>query len=248
MRIRKFIHFIIVTVCLVVGLVFALSTTTIAGPHTTVIRATPITKSELPALPSAQTRCLPLAEDCGDGEGDDEWSYICERGDYQAWFGFDVSEVPDDANIQSIRFTALMYTEEEYGSSERTLWYDPDDSWIDPESCPGDKGLTELVDTIIDPNNEPEWQTFNLDLSQHDWKNDLADNHITLMLTGPYDGSHRCGYVYLSESGEVPCLRITYGSATAIPTLNEWGATILALIFVGSAFLVLRKRMDGGTH
>jgi hypothetical protein len=237
MNMRKVVGISFLSVCLVIGLAFGFSTAASAGEHTVVLR--PVPKSEF--LPrGAQTTCLYLEDDCGDGEGSNEWSYICERGDYQAWFGFDVSEVPDGATINSITFNALMYTES--GSAERTLWYDSDDSWIGSETCPGNKGLTELVGTVLDSDNEPAWELFTLDLSQHNWANDLADNYITLMLTGPYNGDHHCGAVFLSESGSGPCLIITYDSARPIPTLSEWGIIIFSLMLAGSAILMMRRR------
>jgi hypothetical protein len=207
-----------------------------------VIQGKPVFPTGQITPPEAPGPCFNPVFDCGDGEGDVDWSYICERGEYQAWFGFDLSSIPDDTNITSITFTALILKEDDDdpGTPQRTLWYDPDDTWMQDHRCPGNKPLTELVASLVQWNTEFEWLTFNLDLSKHDWKNDLADDYVTLMLTGPLNGSHVCGIVALSESGNPPCLTIRYGAG--IPAMNVWGAIILSLLLAGSAIWALRRK------
>lgn len=78
----------------------------------------------------------------------------------------------------------------------------------------------------------PTWVTFNLDISQHNWGNDLIDNYVSLMLTGPLSGNHECGRVDLMESGNLPSLEIT--------TVPE-PATV-CLLGLGALSLLRRKR------
>lgn len=163
-------------------------------------------------------------------EGGDTWSYICELDNYQAWFGFDVSAIPDGVSILSASFTAYM-ANEDVESSQRTIWYEPNDSWIQDTINPGDKSLTELVGTAMD-SGDWEWVTFDLDISKHTWGNDLIDNYISLMVTGPLSGEHECGEMDLTESGNLPSLEIT--------TVPE-PATI-CLLGLGALSLIRRKR------
>ncbi len=167
------------------------------------------------------------------GSGAD-WSYICELGDYQAWFGFDVSTIPDGESILSASFTASICnetSEEEGGyvtSSQRTVWYESDDDWIDYEANPGNMPADEFIGQAWDT-HEWQWLAFNLDLSQHDWNDDLDDDYISLMLSGPLSGNHECGEVDLSEGGYVPYLEIT----TTVPepaTICLLGLGVLSLL------------------
>ena len=124
---------------------------------------------------------------------------ICQIGNSQAWFGFDISSIPDVERIISASFKALMvnYT----GSpTRRTLWYDPSDSWIAAGTDPGNKVLSEQIGIVKQKDDVWTWKTFDIDISKHDWSNDIADNYITLMLTGPPNGIHACGAVDLREA------------------------------------------------
>ncbi len=138
---------------------------------------------------------------------DPTWGWICEIGSYQTWFGFDVSTIPDSAPILSASFTAYMM-DSGTPASQRSLWYEPDDSWIATNTNPTNKLLTEMVGTATHSGSWT-WITFNIDLSKHDWTNDLIDNYISLMLTGPLSGAHECGQVRFTESGYLPVLSIT---------------------------------------
>ncbi len=124
---------------------------------------------------------------------------ICQIGYAQAWFGFDISSIPDNEQIISASFTAYMI--DFLGDSRRTLWYDPSDSWIaersDPRSDPGTKLLSEQVGMIRYDDNNWTWLTIDIDISKHDWSNDVADNYVTLMLTGPPNYSNAGGAVDL---------------------------------------------------
>jgi hypothetical protein len=171
--------------------------------------------------------------DYGNTDGDgNSWSYICQIGSYQAWCGFDVSAIPDGETILSASFTASMRNlGEEETSSQRTIWYEPDDSWIQDNVNPGNKSLTELVGTAMD-STDWAWVTFDLDISQHNWGNDLIDNYISLMVTGPQDGEHECGEMDLTESGNLPSLEVI--------TVPE--PTTMALLGLGALSLLRRKR------
>ncbi len=121
---------------------------------------------------------------------------ICQIGNSQAWFGFDISSIPDEEQIISASFKVLMadYT----GSpTRRTLWYDPYDDWIDTGTDPENRVLSEQVGIVKHKDDIWTWITFDIDISKHDWSNDLADNYVTLMLTGPPDGVHADGAVDL---------------------------------------------------
>jgi len=126
----------------------------------------------------------------------DDADEICQIGNSQAWFGFDISSIPDVEQIISASFKALMVNFT--GSpTRRTLWYDPSDGWIDTGTDPENKVLSEQVGMIKHYDDVWTWKTFDIDISKHDWSNDLADNYITLMLTGPPDGIHADGAVDL---------------------------------------------------
>ncbi|MBA7666344.1 hypothetical protein ES703_74423 [subsurface metagenome] len=124
---------------------------------------------------------------------------ICQIGYEQAWFGFDISSIPDEEQIISASFTAYMI--DFLGDSRRTLWYDPSDSWIaersDPRSDPGIKLLSEQVGMIRYDDNDWTWLTIDIDISKHNWSNDVVDNYVTLMLTGPPNYSNAGGAVDL---------------------------------------------------
>ncbi len=167
--------------------------------------------------------------DYGDSEGSGPtWSYICQIGDFQAWFGFDVSTIPDAYTIVSASFTGYIINteDEEEDSIERTIWYELDDSWIDDDTNPGNKLLTELVGEAWD-DWEGTWVTFDLDLSQHNWQNDLVDDYISLMVTGPFDGEHICGEINLTERGDLPVLEVTVIPAPGALLLGGLGAGLI---------------------
>lgn len=130
---------------------------------------------------------LPTVGDSGDG--------ISQIGVEQAWFAFDLSSIPDIANIASATFSAYMRDFDD-DASQRTLWYDSDDSWIDTTksnlSDPGNSAADNIIGTVTFNDKAYTWITINI---THDWTNDLADDYITLMLTGPAGGNWASGAV-----------------------------------------------------
>ena len=135
---------------------------------------------------------LPTVNDPGDG--------ISQIGVEQAWFAFDLSSIPDEEHIVSAIFSADMVSFGGY-ESQRTLWYDSDDSWIfNPNvilSDPGNKPADYVVGTV--QLNSPSYKWTSIEII-HDWSNDLADDYITLMLTGPLNGIYSGGAVDLTTA------------------------------------------------
>jgi hypothetical protein len=135
----------------------------------------------------------------GENPVDDDGDVISQLGREQAWFCFDLTEIPDSEQIISASFHVRMRDFAEDYPTERTLWYDTDDSWWD--SWPHDPDLEgvrtvdELVGVILFDENDWAWTTFDIDIGKHDWSNDLADNYVTLMLTGPESGFYSAAEV-----------------------------------------------------
>lgn len=228
-----------------VGVVFAIATLlwVVGGAAQQNVHTIPADEAGLlyPPPPSPQgSEDLVCVADCGDSDDQgDTWGYICELGSYQAWIGFDLSSIPDGETITSISFTALM---ENYNDMEveRSLWYDTGDAWIDgPGPCPGNLAATELVSTIMHGPNADDWETFDIDLTLHDWQTDLADDRVTLMVTGPSNGDHFCGAIYFMESESPPFITVVTGEP--IPTLPLVGLGLLVLALATAAFFVLRR-------
>jgi hypothetical protein len=131
---------------------------------------------------------LPTVGDSGDG--------ISQMGVEQAWFAFDLSSIPDLENVVSATFSAYM-RDFDGSTSQRTLWYDSDDSWINPSSTdePGNSAADNIIGTVYFNNTAYTWITIDI---THDWTSDLADNYLTLMLTGPTSTFYAAGAVGLS--------------------------------------------------
>ncbi len=130
---------------------------------------------------------LPTVGDSGDG--------ISQIGVEQAWFAFDLSSIPDIENVVSATFSAYMRDFDGF-TSQRTLWYDSDDSWIDPSSIdePGNSAADNIIGTVYFNNKPYTWITIDI---THDWTSDIADDYVTLMLTGPTSEFYAAGAVGL---------------------------------------------------
>jgi hypothetical protein len=63
-------------------------------------------------------------------------------------------------------------------------------------------------------------------LSALDWK---GENLLTLTLTGPLDGSHLCGVVYMMESGYPAYLDIDYVATPEPGTMALLGSGLMVL-------------------
>jgi hypothetical protein len=139
---------------------------------------------------------LPTINEPGDG--------ISQIGVEQAWFAFDLSDIPDGDQIVSASFSANMRN---YLGipTQRTLWYHADDSWIvttipnvsDPGNMPADGPV---IGTIIHEDSYWSFVTIDIDVSASDWSKDLIDNYVTFMLTGPIDGHYVSGAVDLTTA------------------------------------------------
>lgn len=122
---------------------------------------------------------------------------IGQIGHEQAWYCFDITEIPDSEQIISATFTVRMHDYAKNARIQRTLWYDPYDDWA--FSWPHDpdeevvKEATELIALIGFNADSWAWVTTEIDINQHDWSKDLADNYVTLMLTGPLSGNYVAG-------------------------------------------------------
>jgi hypothetical protein len=138
-----------------------------------------------------------IADWVGENPVGDRGDTIAQIGNEQTWYCFDITEIPDSQRIISATFTVRMRDYNEDSSTQRTLWYDPEDDWA--FSWPHDpdyevvKEVTELVAVINFDHNGWTWITIDVDINQHDWSKDLLDNYVTLMLTGPLNGYYAFG-------------------------------------------------------
>jgi hypothetical protein len=139
-----------------------------------------------------------LADWVGPNPVGDRADTIAQIGNEQTWFCFNISEIPDSEQIISATFTVRMRDYVDNATTQRTLWYDPDDGWAF-ESWPHDpdyytpKEVTELISVINFNHDGWTWITTDVDVNQHDWSKDLLDNYVTFMLTGPLNGYYAFG-------------------------------------------------------
>ncbi|MCP4612668.1 MAG: DUF1080 domain-containing protein, partial [Planctomycetes bacterium] len=138
-----------------------------------------------------------LADWTGPDPVGDRADTIAQIGNEQTWFCFDISEIPDSEQIISTTFTVRMRDYVDNATTQRTLWYEPDDSWAfswphDPDYYTP-KEVTELVSVINFNHDGWTWITTDVDITQHDWSKDVLDNYVTFMLTGPLNGYYVFG-------------------------------------------------------
>ena len=128
---------------------------------------------------------LPTISDTGDG--------MSALGE-QAWFAFDLSAIPENAQIISVTFSAYMWNMS-LVASQRNLWYSSNDSWIfNPNASLSDPGDNVIADEIVgtlwhddSPSMGYRWKT--IQVGYDGWNYDIADGYISLMLTGGQSGS-----------------------------------------------------------
>jgi hypothetical protein len=170
--------------------------------------------AEVYQLITIETSLPTIADWVGENPVGDHGDVISQYGEDQAWFCFDLTEIPDSERIIAASFMVRMRDFADDHATERTLWYDPDDSWWD--SWPHDPDLDEvkIVDELIGVISfEADgwtWATFEIDITQHDWSDDLIDNYVSLMLTGPLSGSYSAGEVDFREA----CLELVTASGS----------------------------------
>ncbi|MBC8471231.1 MAG: hypothetical protein H8D56_17355, partial [Planctomycetes bacterium] len=138
-----------------------------------------------------------IADWVGENPVGDHADTIAQIGNEQTWYCFDITEIPDSEQIVSATFTVRMRDFADNATTQRTLWYDPDDDWAftwqhDPDyDVP--KEVTELISVINFNHDGWTWITTDVDINQHDWSQDLFDNYVTFMLTGPLNGYYTFG-------------------------------------------------------
>ena len=138
-----------------------------------------------------------IADWVGENPVGDRGDTIAQIGKEQTWYCFDITEIPDSQQIISATFTVRMQDFADNATTQRTLWYEPDDDWA--FSWPHDpdyevvKEVTELVSVINFNHDGWTWITTDVDINRHDWSNDLLDNYVTLMLTGALSGYYAFG-------------------------------------------------------
>ncbi|MBL7144756.1 MAG: VCBS repeat-containing protein [Phycisphaerae bacterium] len=138
-----------------------------------------------------------IADWVGENPVGDHADTIAQIGNEQTWYCFDITEIPDSEQIVSATFTVRMRDFADNATTQRTLWYDPDDDWA--FSWPHDpdydvvKEVTELIAVINFNHDGWTWITTDVDINRHDWSQDLLDNYVTFMLTGPLRGYYVFG-------------------------------------------------------
>ncbi len=174
----------------------------------------------------------------GDDPVGDRGDKIGQIGDEQAWFCFDITEIPDSEEIISASFTVRMRDYAIDSPTQRTLWYDPDDDWLDTWHHDPDieeaKEVSELVATISFNHDGWAWITTDVDINQHDWSNDLVDNLVTLMLTGPLKGYYSAGKVDFRN------VVLELETISAPGDMNDYGT----LLYLGPEELVQADGLD----
>jgi hypothetical protein len=139
-----------------------------------------------------------IADFVGENPVGDRGDTIAQIGNEQTWYCFDITEIPDSQQIVSATFTVRMRDYADDATTQRTLWYEPDDDWAfsdwphDPDHEVA-KEVTELLAVINFNHDGWTWITTDVDVNRHDWSKDLLDNYVTLMLTGPLNGYYVFG-------------------------------------------------------
>jgi len=156
-------------------------------------------RADIYKITAFKTSLPTFADWFGDDPVGDRGDTIGLIGEEQAWFCFDITEIPDSEEIISASFTVRMRDYAVNNPTQRTLWYDPNDDWVNTWYHDPDleevKEVSELLATISFNHESWAWITIDIDINQHNWSNDLVDNFVTLMLTGPLNGYYSAGKV-----------------------------------------------------
>ncbi len=133
-------------------------------------------------------------------------------GNVNGFLLFDVSQIPDDAQIVSM--TLRCYLENAYGSPSNNpvvdVYYSADDGWTRYSAGPGSLSLDALLVNDVPFFTWTYSYDFILDVTAHDWTQDLIDNQICIGFTNDVN---YYSYVYFygaygAPSGPAPELTI----------------------------------------
>lgn len=132
---------------------------------------------------------------------------------------FDVTQIPDNAQIVSM--TLRCYLENAYGSPYSNpvvdVYYSEDDNWTRMTATPGSLSLDALLANDIAFSSFVSYYDFTLDVTAHNWTQDLLDNRICI---GFKNDVQYYSYVYFfgaygSPVGPAPELTIV--TSTGVP-------------------------------
>ena len=160
--------------------------------------------------------------------------YNTSLGNVNGFLLFDVTSIPDDAIITSM--TLRCYLENAYGSPAYNpvvdVYYSEDDGWTRYTAVPNGMSLDALlVDDIPFP-SYVSYFDFVLDVSAHNWTEDLIDNQICI---GFKNDVTYYSYVYFfgaygTPTGAPPELTIETTTGTPLDvevTLTPYGTPII---------------------
>ncbi len=139
--------------------------------------------------------------------------YSTGTGSLDGFLLFDLTQIPDNADILSLNL--LCYLENQFGSPMANpvvdIYWSDDDNWSRTGVSGGQLSLNELlVDNVLFSTYVPTYN-FQLNVFNHDWSIDLADNQLCL---GFRNDTQIYSYVYFygaygAPTGPAPVLTIT---------------------------------------
>jgi hypothetical protein len=124
-------------------------------------------------------------------------------GNVNGFLLFDVSQIPDDAQIVSM--TLRCYLENAYGSPSNNpvvdVYYSADDGWTRYSAGPGSLSLDALLVNDVPFSTWTYSYDFILDVTAHDWTQDLLDDQICIGFTNDVN---YYSYVYFFDAYGTP--------------------------------------------